>query len=709
VVQPTHIPYAFSGASASLAVFKGRLFVAWKESTNLNKLLFASTTFASRTQWAQSVWSVPLQIPSAVSDAEPSLATFENIPLVGDLLFAAWKDPGELVGVRYAMFNGSNWSQPLLIPIVTNQAPALVFFQQQLYLFCSDAQDDVYYCRLAPLSDAWSPPVYVVGIQTNDKPAVAATPDLLTVATSHGQARLMRSSSFDGTNWQTEAFIPPVTRSQTNPALAAAWGTLWFLWKAGSDSDPWVTSPAPSDQALHFSSYDGSVWAPDVIAAGAWTTRHPALVFYDGVMFAAWIEPTPLQPICWAPLLALDAPQLAGNFLPGATLNSINRTWWDGVNNETNQFTQQILLAAVARNGQLGVFYETSDGPYHLGWVGDEILAPNAPLYSGGVSDGSGNCEYIAWSSTNSSLFGYDLNSTEYGAPWDIYSWPNPWPSLPMGAAFVRDDRSNFLAVDNSGTLQLFPNTGGSVPLSPPNFAPPGAPLAIAIRTGAVSYYFSQSGPQCVFVIGNDGLLWAASQGPEFASFGDPGWTAAEPIGGNFVPGSNIATGYQVSRQQHLTESNVMGYTQLDVFVIDSSGVLQILWESQGSGWQKVAMVDGGGLPPGAPLATAYQDWKYDSAWVSGPFGNQLDVFAVDANGRLQVWWVYQSTSWTHGSMPYDLLFTPGTFIATGYQHYDSSQLSHQTDVFLVDPNGQIRVFWEIDSGNWATGIMPGS
>jgi hypothetical protein len=45
MVQPLHIPYAFSGASASLAAFKGGLFVAWKESTNLNKLLFASTTF----------------------------------------------------------------------------------------------------------------------------------------------------------------------------------------------------------------------------------------------------------------------------------------------------------------------------------------------------------------------------------------------------------------------------------------------------------------------------------------------------------------------------------------------------------------------------------------------------------------------------------------------------------------------------------------
>jgi hypothetical protein len=293
-VQPLPIPYAFSGASPSLATFKGSLIAAWKNSNNRNRVLFSTTAFSNDSEWNQAVWSVPLEIPGAVSDAEPGLATFENIPYVGDLLYAAWKDPGQEVGVRFSAFNGSSWTLPELIPIVTNQAPSLVFFQQQLYLFCSDLESNIFFCTLAPLSDVWTTPTYI-GIETIDKPAVAATYDLLTVATSQGQLGLMKSVSFDGANWQSEVFIPPITHSQTSPALAAAWGTLWFLWKAGSDSNPWITVPATSDQALHFLSYDGDSWAPDVIAAGAWTNRHPALVFYDGVIFAAWTEPTPLR------------------------------------------------------------------------------------------------------------------------------------------------------------------------------------------------------------------------------------------------------------------------------------------------------------------------------------------------------------------------------------------------------------------------------
>jgi hypothetical protein len=56
--------------------------------------------------------------------------------------------------------------------------------------------------------------------------------------------------------------------------------------------------------------------------------------------------------------------------------------------------------------------------------------------------------------------------------------------------------------------------------------------------------------------------------------------------------------------------SGHLPYSQLDIFAIDASGTLQIWWESQGSGWHQLPMRNGGGLPPGAPIGVGYQQYS---------------------------------------------------------------------------------------------------
>ncbi|MHC5833783.1 MAG: hypothetical protein ACYT04_000000101740, partial [Nostoc sp.] len=76
---------------------------------------------------------------------------------------------------------------------------------------------------------------------------------------------------------------------------------------------------------------------------------------------------------------------------------------------------------------------------------------------------------------------------------------------------------------------------------------------------------------------------------------------------------------------------------------------------------------------------------------------NQTDVFLVDNNGQLNLFWVVGEGVWNG---PFKLgpagIANPGSFIAASQQFG-----SNQTDVFLVDNNGQLNLFWVVGEGVW--------
>jgi hypothetical protein len=140
-------------------------------------------------------------------------------------------------------------------------------------------------------------------------------------------------------------------------------------------------------------------------------------------------------------------------------------------------------------------------------------------------------------------------------------------------------------------------------------------------------------------------------------------------------PGSNVA----VSRQ--------FGLNQTDVFLIDKNGQLRVYWVDNWGGWQGPETLGPAGVAPaGCPLAACQQ------------FGlTQTDVFVIDNNGQLRVYWVDGGGSWqgpeTLGPAG---VANPGSPIAVSQQFGLT-----QTDVFVIDKNGQLRVYWVDGGGGW--------
>jgi len=95
-----------------------------------------------------------------------------------------------------------------------------------------------------------------------------------------------------------------------------------------------------------------------------------------------------------------------------------------------------------------------------------------------------------------------------------------------------------------------------------------------------------------VFVVDANGALnvvWKDNNGS---------WKAPFPLtSANFtIPGASIAAIYYPT------------YQQLEVFVVDKNGVLNVVWKDHNGPWHApVGLTDPGFAPPGAPLAAVYQ------------------------------------------------------------------------------------------------------
>jgi hypothetical protein len=182
-----------------------------------------------------------------------------------------------------------------------------------------------------------------------------------------------------------------------------------------------------------------------------------------------------------------------------------------------------------------------------------------------------------------------------------------------------------------------------------------------------------------LFVVDAKGALnvvWKDNNGP---------WKAALPLTpANFAtPGASVAAIYYPT------------YRQLEVFVVDSRGVLNVVWKADNGPWQgAVGLTDPGFAPPGAPLAAVYQ-----------PLNEQLEIFVVDAGGALNLVWKDNNGPWKAPIALTGAAFTrPGAHVAGAY--YPSYQ---QLEVFLLDKTGALNVVWKSDNGAWhlPVGISP--
>jgi hypothetical protein len=211
--------------------------------------------------------------------------------------------------------------------------------------------------------------------------------------------------------------------------------------------------------------------------------------------------------------------------------------------------------------------------------------------------------------------------------------------------------------VDNAGEWQ------GPMALGPTGVANPGSPLAASRQFG-----LNQTD---VFLVNKSGQLvvyWVDNAG---------GWSGPGGIG----PAGNANAGSCVAACQQF------GLNQTDVFLFDKNGQLNVFWVDNAGAWQGPGKIGPAGIAnAGSPLA------------VSQQFGlTQTDVFVIDKNGQLNVYWVDGAGAWQGpGKIGPAGLANPGSFLAASQQFG-----LNQTDVFVIDKNGQLNVFWVDGGGAW--------
>ncbi|HEY6988560.1 MAG TPA: hypothetical protein VH369_09260 [Bryobacteraceae bacterium] len=126
---------------------------------------------------------------------------------------------------------------------------------------------------------------------------------------------------------------------------------------------------------------------------------------------------------------------------------------------------------------------------------------------------------------------------------------------------------------------------------------------------------------------------------------------------------------------------------QLEVFFADSTGALAVIWKAQNGAWNAPHRLTTAGFTlPGSPIAAVFY-----------PLNNQLEVFIVDAEGALTLFWKAQNGVW---QQPFRLTgprFAPaGAPVSAAYY-----PLNNQLEIFLFDAQGAFNVVWKAQNGAW--------
>jgi hypothetical protein len=164
------------------------------------------------------------------------------------------------------------------------------------------------------------------------------------------------------------------------------------------------------------------------------------------------------------------------------------------------------------------------------------------------------------------------------------------------------------------------------------------------------------------------------------------------------IPGPSASAGANLTASPEFpTEEG-----RTDVFMVDNLGavivfsVIDGLWHpfstTPPSGvWHLPAAISAAGFsPPGAPLAASRQ---------FGTDDDQTDVFVVDNEGALNVFWVVEGRRWNGPERISNPGFAPaGAPLAASRQFGTDDD---QTDVFVVDNEGALNVFWVVEGRRW--------
>ncbi len=249
-------------------------------------------------------------------------------------------------------------------------------------------------------------------------------------------------------------------------------------------------------------------------------------------------------------------------------------------------------------------------------------------------------------------------------------------------------------------------------------FFPVGAPVTAVAKS--VNDYD-------LFVIGYDGVVYTSSKSIDSEWSGiNNNW---KPIGGYFPVGATVSA---VARTPN----------DMDLFIVDANGIVATSTWSRGSDWSGIGnkwRQIGGFFPPGAPVTAvartpnnmdlfvidatgvvATSRWSSGSDWsgigdnwsqIGGYFqsgipvtavartGDNMDLFIVDATGIVATSRWSSSSDWSGIGNNWSQI---GGFFPAGAPIAAVARSPNDMDLFVVDATGVVATSWWYNGTNWS-------
>jgi hypothetical protein len=247
--------------------------------------------------------------------------------------------------------------------------------------------------------------------------------------------------------------------------------------------------------------------------------------------------------------------------------------------------------------------------------------------------------------------------------------------------------QTDVFAVDMQGALNvLYAGKPGSsyrrLKLTAANTYLAGVSMAVAGQR--VAGAIPRPGPlnqTDVFVIGADGGLNVHS------AIGDGSWEFA-PVGPRNLapPGTPLAAGTRTSPE------GIFEAYETYAFFVDGNGALNAYSVDHTGVWQHQLISDPGTFPPGTYIAVSEQ-----FGTGNGNAGNQLDVFAIDDHGTLNVFYT-SGAGWANQKIRSNIALTPGAPLVASQQFITGV---NQTNLMTFDPVGVLNIFYVDGAGVW--------
>jgi hypothetical protein len=300
------VPPVATSASSCACEYNERLYVFWKGAGADNQRIYraAMTDVNGHDEWVgPNMVNLDRQDFKTVTDGSLAVAVFKG------RLYVFWKGPGKKGRIYSAYMNereewlGLNMvnldrkkdgSDDYVFQNFTDCSPAVAVFNERLYLLWKGAENGHIYSAYMNKDEQWIGPNMVnldrqdFKTFTNGSPAVAAYNGLLYLIWKNAEhmyyAYHVEGMPLDK-QWAGGWMVNPLggtPSTDLSPALVAFDGKLYAAWKGSKHNSIWFTSGIP-----HNNPQDPELeWSPQTrfVVPGE-TMRSPALATYNGRLY----------------------------------------------------------------------------------------------------------------------------------------------------------------------------------------------------------------------------------------------------------------------------------------------------------------------------------------------------------------------------------------------------------------------------------------